>query len=73
MHARECAPIAASWDIAQAALRLSAAKKVRIYIGGNTEFDFGITEWEDVLGLATFGIVGSLAALVIDEFLSFPD
>jgi hypothetical protein len=37
MHARECAPIAASWDIAQAALRLSAAKKVRIYIGGNTD------------------------------------
>ena len=35
MHARECVPIAASWHIAQAALRLTAAKKVRIYTGGN--------------------------------------
>jgi hypothetical protein len=35
MHARECVPTAASWHIAQAALRLSAAKKVRIYTGGN--------------------------------------
>jgi hypothetical protein len=33
------------------------------------EFDFSIT-WEDVLGGA-FGVVGSFAALVIDEFLSF--
>jgi K+-sensing histidine kinase KdpD len=37
------------------------------------EFDFAIAQWEDVLGLATFGIIGSLAAMVIDEFLSFPD
>jgi hypothetical protein len=36
MHARECVPIAASWHIAQAALRLTAAKKVRIYTGGNS-------------------------------------
>jgi hypothetical protein len=36
-------------------------------------FDFGITEWEDALGLATFGIIGALVALAIDEFLSFPD
>jgi hypothetical protein len=36
-------------------------------------FDFQITEWEDVLGLATFGIIGALVALAIDEFLSFPD
>ena len=37
------------------------------------EFDFSITEWEDVLELAVFGVIGSLAALMIDEFLSFPD
>lgn len=36
MHARECVLIVASWHIARAALRLSAAKKVRIYTGGNT-------------------------------------
>jgi hypothetical protein len=35
-------------------------------------FDFALTEWEDVLGLATLGMIESLAALVIDEFLSFP-
>jgi hypothetical protein len=37
------------------------------------ELDFSITELEDVLGLAVFGIVGSFVALMIDEFLSFPD
>jgi K+-sensing histidine kinase KdpD len=26
-------------------------------------FDFQITEWEDVLGLAAFGIIGALVAL----------
>jgi K+-sensing histidine kinase KdpD len=36
-------------------------------------FDFGITEWEDVLGLVAFGIIGALVALAIDEFFSFPD
>jgi K+-sensing histidine kinase KdpD len=36
-------------------------------------FDFAITEWEDVLGLATFGIIGALLGLAIDEFFSFPD
>jgi hypothetical protein len=36
-------------------------------------FDFAITEWEDVLGLATFGIIGALVALAIDEFFAFPD
>jgi hypothetical protein len=36
------------------------------------ELDFSITELEDVLGLAVFGIVGSFVALMIDEFLSFP-
>jgi hypothetical protein len=35
-------------------------------------FDFSITEWEDLLGLATFGIVGALVGLVIEEFFSFP-
>jgi hypothetical protein len=37
------------------------------------QFDFGITEWEDVLGLATFGIIGALVAVAIDEFFAFPD
>jgi hypothetical protein len=37
------------------------------------ELDFSITELEDVLSLAVFGIVGSFVALMIDEFLSFPD
>jgi K+-sensing histidine kinase KdpD len=37
------------------------------------EFDFSITEWEDVLGLAVFGVIGSFAALMIDDFLSFPE
>jgi K+-sensing histidine kinase KdpD len=37
------------------------------------EFDFNITEWEDVLGLAVFGIIGAFAALMIDEFFSLPD
>jgi hypothetical protein len=36
-------------------------------------FNFGITEWEDVLGLAVFGIVGAFLALLIAEFLSFPE
>jgi uncharacterized membrane protein YeiH len=36
-------------------------------------FDFAITEWEDALGLATFGIIGALVALAIDEFFAFPD
>jgi Domain of unknown function (DUF4118) len=36
-------------------------------------FDFGITEWEDALGLATFGIIGALVAVAIDEFFAFPD
>jgi K+-sensing histidine kinase KdpD len=37
------------------------------------EFDFSITEWEDVLGLAVFGVIGAFAALMIDEFFAFPD
>ncbi len=37
------------------------------------QFDFSITEWEDVLGLAVFGVIGAFAALMIDEFFSFPD
>ncbi len=36
-------------------------------------FDFAITEWEDALGLAVFGIVGAFLALLIAEFLSFPE
>jgi Domain of unknown function (DUF4118) len=36
-------------------------------------FDFGITEWRDVLGLAVLGIVGAFLALLIAEFLSFPE
>ena len=36
-------------------------------------FDFAMTEWEDALGLATFGIIGALVGLAIDEFFSFPD
>jgi K+-sensing histidine kinase KdpD len=36
-------------------------------------FDFSVTEWEDVLGLAVFGVIGAFAALMIDEFFSFPD
>jgi hypothetical protein len=31
-------------------------------------FDFSITEWEDLLGLATFGIIGALVGLLIHEF-----
>jgi len=36
---REYVPTAPSWHIAQAALRLSAAKKVRIYTGGNNKVE----------------------------------
>jgi Domain of unknown function (DUF4118) len=36
-------------------------------------FNFGITEWKDVLSLAVFGIVGAFLALLIAEFLSFPE
>jgi hypothetical protein len=47
MHARECVPIAASWHIAQAALRLTAAKKVRIYTGGNNDLVFA-SDWTGI-------------------------
>jgi hypothetical protein len=39
MPTRKRIPTSASWCIAQANLRLSAAKKVRIYTGANMEIE----------------------------------
>jgi hypothetical protein len=36
-------------------------------------FSFMITEWKDALGLAAFAVLGALAALAIDDFLSLPE
>jgi hypothetical protein len=65
---------AGGWPHERDARRLGAASIMAAdFFFAPPVFDFGITEWEDVLGLATFGIIGALLALAIDEFFAFPD
>lgn len=57
------------WGLAGVALSLIAADCVFAL----PAFGFVIAEWQDALGLAAFGVLGALAALAIDDFLSLPE
>lgn len=57
------------WGLVSVVLSLIAADCVFAL----PAFSFVITEWKDALGLAAFAVLGALAALAIDDFLSLPE
>jgi hypothetical protein len=64
---------AACFGFGQGLLAIVLCTVVADYLFALPKYDFRITDWEDAIGLAVFGIIGATFAWCVDELLSLGD